>query len=88
MSDAIGIIGLDDLQLIIDPKIPLSHLLYLLVESNQVPRSLYERSSLGVDDSFFTDASPYLMTPIPGSPNGPVPNTNGLPVNGAPSGGV
>ena len=41
-----------------------------------------------VNDSFFTNAFPYLMTPIPGSPNGPVPNNNGLPVNGAPSGGV
>lgn len=53
VSDAIGAIGLGDLQLIIEPKIPLSHLLYLLVESNQVPRSLYERSSLGTDDNFF-----------------------------------
>ena len=41
-----------------------------------------------VNDSFFTDAFPYLMTPLPGSPNGPVPDNNGLPVNGAPSGGV
>jgi uncharacterized protein DUF4331 len=41
-----------------------------------------------VNDGFFTNAFPYLMTPIPGSPNGPVPNNNGLPVNGAPSGGV
>jgi hypothetical protein len=54
VADAIGAIGLGDLQLIIEPKIPLPHLLYLLVESNQVPRSLYERSSLGVDDNFFS----------------------------------
>jgi hypothetical protein len=40
------------------------------------------------DSSFFTDAFPYLKTPIPGSPNGPVPDSNGLPVNGAPFGGV
>ena len=39
-----------------------------------------------VNDSFFTDAFPYLKTPIPGSPNGPVPENNGLPVNGGPSG--
>jgi len=39
-----------------------------------------------VNDSFFTNAFPYLMTPIPGSPNGPVPNNNGMPVNGAPGG--
>ncbi len=54
VSDAIGTIGLGDLQLIIGPKIPLPHLLYLLAESDQVPRSLYERSSLGVDDNFFS----------------------------------
>jgi hypothetical protein len=39
-----------------------------------------------VNDSFFTDAFPYLKTPIPGSPNGPIPLNNGLPVNGGPSG--
>ncbi|OBG73496.1 McrC family protein [Mycobacterium sp. E3305] len=54
VSDAIGAIGLGDLQLIIMPKIPLPHLLYLLAESNQVPRSLYERSRLGADDNFFS----------------------------------
>lgn len=41
-----------------------------------------------VDETFFNDAFPYLKTPIPGSPNGPVPDSNGLPVNGAPAGGV
>jgi hypothetical protein len=39
-----------------------------------------------VNDSYFTDAFPYLKTPIPGSPNGPVPENNGLPVNGGPGG--
>jgi hypothetical protein len=41
-----------------------------------------------LDATFFNNAFPYLKTPIPGSPNGPVPDSNGLPVNGAPSGGV
>jgi Domain of unknown function (DUF4331) len=41
-----------------------------------------------VNDSFFTNSFPYLITPIPGSPNGPVPDNNGLPINGAPSGGT
>ena len=40
-----------------------------------------------LDATFFNDAFPYLKTPLPGSPNGPVPNTNGLPINGAQSGG-
>jgi hypothetical protein len=35
-----------------------------------------------VTDSFFNNAFPYLKTPIPGSPNGPVPDNNGVPVNG------
>jgi hypothetical protein len=39
-----------------------------------------------VSASFFTDAFPYLQPPIPGSPNGPVPDNNGLPVNGATGG--
>jgi hypothetical protein len=39
-----------------------------------------------IDDTFFTAAYPYLLTPIPGSPNGPVPNNNGVPVNGGPAG--
>jgi hypothetical protein len=40
-----------------------------------------------VDATFFNDAFPYLKTPLGGSPNGPVPDNNGLPVNGAQSGG-
>jgi hypothetical protein len=36
-----------------------------------------------VDSSFFDTSFPYLKLPIPGSPNGPVPENNGLPVNGA-----
>ncbi|MGH8336448.1 MAG: DUF4331 family protein, partial [Gammaproteobacteria bacterium] len=39
-----------------------------------------------VDSSFFDNAFPYLKVPIPGSPNGPVPDNNGLPVNGATGG--
>jgi len=40
-----------------------------------------------LDATFFNDAFPYLKTPLPGSPNGPVPDNNGLPINGAQSGG-
>jgi hypothetical protein len=39
-----------------------------------------------LDDTFFGTAFPYLLTPIPGSPNGPVPSNNGVPVNGGPAG--
>jgi hypothetical protein len=41
-----------------------------------------------LDATFFNDAFPYLKTPLPGSPNGLVPDNNGLPINGAQSGGV
>lgn len=54
VRDAIGVIGLGELQLIVDPKIPLNHLLYLFGESGQFPRSLLERTQLDVDASFFT----------------------------------
>ncbi|HLW69772.1 MAG TPA: DUF4331 domain-containing protein [Candidatus Binataceae bacterium] len=39
-----------------------------------------------LDETFFNVAFPYLLTPIPGSPNGPVPGSNGVPVNGGPAG--
>jgi hypothetical protein len=35
-----------------------------------------------VDDTFFNTTFPYLKTPLPGSPNGSVPDNNGVPVNG------
>nr|WP_090276609.1 hypothetical protein [Mycolicibacterium komanii]CRL70041.1 5-methylcytosine-specific restriction enzyme subunit McrC [Mycolicibacterium komanii] len=53
VSDAIGVIGLGQTQLIVDPKIPLPHLLYLFAESDQLPRHLLERSRLGIDPNFF-----------------------------------
>ena len=53
ISDAVGVVGLGQLQLIIDPKIPLSHLLYLFGESGALPRSLLERSHLAPDANFF-----------------------------------
>jgi len=53
VSDSVGAIGVGDLQLIVRPKIPLSHLIFLLAEADQLPRSLYERSRLSADDTFF-----------------------------------
>ena len=35
-----------------------------------------------LDETFFTTAFPYLKTPLPGSPNGAVPDNNGVPVEG------
>lgn len=53
VSDVVGVIGLGQTQLIVDPKIPLPHLLYLFAESDQFPRHLLERSRLGIDPNFF-----------------------------------
>lgn len=53
VSDAIGVIGLGETQLIVGPKIPLAHLLYLFAWSNHVPRHLLQRSLLGADANFF-----------------------------------
>lgn len=53
VSDAVGVIGLERTQLIVDPKIALPHLMYLFAESEQYPRHLLERSRLGADTSFF-----------------------------------
>ena len=37
--DAIGAVGLGDLQLLVEPKIPITHLTYILNESGQLPLS-------------------------------------------------
>lgn len=54
VSDAVGVIGLQQTQLIVEPKIALPHLLYLFAESDQFPRHLLERSRLATDASFFS----------------------------------
>lgn len=53
VSDAVGVIGLEHTQLIVEPKIALSHLLYLFAASEQFPRHLLERTQIGSDASFF-----------------------------------
>jgi hypothetical protein len=35
-----------------------------------------------LDETFFNTTFPFLKTPLPGSPNGPVPDNNGVPVDG------
>ncbi|WP_165593322.1 McrC family protein [Mycobacterium lehmannii] len=52
MNDAIGVIGLGDVQLVVQPKIPLAHLVYLLENAKQVPRGSTERARLEKQDSF------------------------------------
>ena len=38
VSDAVGVIAVDDLQLQVAPKIPVDHLLYLLTKGGELPR--------------------------------------------------
>lgn len=52
--NAIGAIGLGDLQLVVEPKIPVAHLLYLLGESHEVPQAASGRVNLDVDVAFTT----------------------------------
>lgn len=52
VHNLIGAIGLGELQLVIQPKIPLTHLVYLLAQSNQVPRAATERADIASDTAF------------------------------------
>ena len=51
--DAIGAVGLGDLQLLVEPKIPITHLTYILNESGQLPRIADGRAELETDANFF-----------------------------------
>lgn len=53
VNDAIGVIGLSSLQLVVRPKIPLRHFVYLLEASGEVPRGCAERGSVESDEAFF-----------------------------------
>ncbi len=54
VSDAIGAVGLGDLQLLVQPKIPMRHLLYLLREADQLPRTDHDSAELEPDATFFS----------------------------------
>jgi hypothetical protein len=44
VSDSVGVIGLGDRQLLVSPKIPTDHLLYLLGRSEAFPRVHFDRA--------------------------------------------
>jgi 5-methylcytosine-specific restriction enzyme subunit McrC len=54
ISDAIGVVAIPDLQILVQPKIPLPHLLHLFASSGHLPRLDAERAALAMDDSFWT----------------------------------
>lgn len=52
--NAVGVIGLPDLQLVVEPKIPMRHLLHLLASSSELPaKSTSEIVSVGDDTNLF-----------------------------------
>jgi 5-methylcytosine-specific restriction endonuclease McrBC regulatory subunit McrC len=68
VTDAIGAIGLGDTQLVIQPKIPLNHLVYLLDQAGRLPRGSSERAQIHRDEAFvdlivrwFVSASEHLL---------------------------
>ena len=54
VANAIGVLGLGTTQIVVEPKIPLPHLLYLLAESSEIPRDMLEGSNLSADEDFLT----------------------------------
>ena len=54
VDNAIGVIGLGDLQVTVKPKIPLPHFLHLITQSEYLPRFTEDPARLEQDDNFFT----------------------------------
>ncbi len=54
VDNAIGVIGLSDLQIAVKPKIPLPHFLHLITESEYLPRPSEDPARLEQDENFFT----------------------------------
>ena len=53
VSGAVGAIAVGDLQVIVRPKIPMDHFIYLLDRSGQLPRLDATKAALATDDSFW-----------------------------------
>ena len=54
VADAVGVLAVGSLQIVVMPKIPLTHFLYLLSRSGRLPRLDVERAHLAAGDSFWT----------------------------------
>lgn len=61
ISEAVGAIGLGDVQIIIRPKIPTPHLLHLLELSGKLPRVGPERAAIAESSGFFTLVARWFM---------------------------
>lgn len=68
VRDAVGLVAVGDLQLVVQPKIPRSHLLYLLAEAEAIPRLDEQRGALAAGLSlwelialWFLDAAEHVL---------------------------
>ena len=53
IDNAVGVVRVGDVQIVVNPKIPLNHLLYLMSEAGSLPRLDEERAALGADQSLW-----------------------------------
>lgn len=53
VADAVGVLSVGDLQIVVEPKIPLNHLLYLFEESRALPRLDDQRASVEATGSLW-----------------------------------
>lgn len=62
VANAIGVLGLGSTQIVVEPKIPLPHLLFLLEESSEIPRDLLVQSNLSADEDFLSIIASWFMS--------------------------
>ena len=53
VQDAVGLVSLGDLQIVVEPKIPASHLLFLFSQSEQLPRLDDQAASAGAESGLW-----------------------------------
>lgn len=53
VADAVGVIAVEGSQIVVSPKIPAEHLLYLMQKSGRLPRLAAERANVAVDKNLW-----------------------------------
>ena len=64
VANAVGVIGLSDLQLVIRPKIPTPHLLFLLAKSGQFPRLDELKAQAGSGEDLWPLVARWFVTAL------------------------
>lgn len=62
VADAVGVIAVGRLQILVEPKIPIAHLLYLLSMSGRFPRLDQSRPRLSLGESLWTLVATWFVT--------------------------